>query len=233
MITTIELTEQLATDIDFVSVKELTDAENLARARVFYFRSIGWYQFSTEELLSTAMAAVSEAICRFNPQLGTVKDTKFTSYAYFWIDKYLKEYITRNKTMLSGSLNEHWNNEIPYTQSYDAMQSDSDSPGIDHIQGIRDNEETAEEKMISDDNKLRIHELVQTMLSTLDPVKSTCYKLSFGIGTISGEPMQPREIAKSLCMPIDEVLNVLDEITISLKQKAHEPQYMKMYNSTL
>ena len=229
---TIVLTDSISTEIDFVSYSEIKDAEDLARARVHYFRSLGWYQFSTEELFAEACYGISEAICRFNPGLGTVKDTKFTSYAYFWIDKRIQEYIARNKTMLSGNLSELWTNEVPYTQSFDAIAENPDNGGIDHIYGIRDNDDNAEESMIHADVSESIKNLVAELMSMLDPFESTCYRLSFGIGTVSGEPMQPKEIAKSMNTTIEEVLKTIDNVSVKLREQsaALKETYTELYS---
>lgn len=213
----IEISEKLETNVDFISSQELQDAKNLAKARVHYFKSLGWLQFSNEELLSEAYSGISEAMCRFNPDKGTVKQTKFTSYAYFWIDKKIQEYIARYKTMLSGNLSEHWRNEIPYTMSIDMMVTSEDSGGIDHIFGLRDNDMTIEEKIENDEKTSRIKELLNVILEELEPMESTCFQLLNGIGTISGEPMSIKEISKSVELPAAVVISIIE----NTKHKLH------------
>ena len=61
----------------FVTETELKDAMNMASARATHYQQIGWTMFTKEELKGAANEGIAEALIRFEPSRGGVKDTKF------------------------------------------------------------------------------------------------------------------------------------------------------------
>lgn len=182
------------TDID------LRDAMNMAKARVRHYQQTGWTMFAFNELLGAANEGIAEALCRFEPTKGTVKDTKFTSYAYFWIEKYLKEYITKNKTLLAGTNAELWTGQVPYTTSIDAYDDkDSDEAGSDHKDWLGTNV-SASALIESSEHTEAIQQLLSKVMLELDASERLVLQLSLGIGTVNKEQLDVKSIAKSCNM---------------------------------
>lgn len=228
---TINYNHAVTTPYDFVTRMELQDADNIAKARVNYFRQVGWTQFTPEELLSEARLGISIAIVRFNPARGSVKDTKFTSYAYFWINKYIQEYIARNKSMLSGTLAECWRDEMPYTSSYDQFAADSDTAGLDHMKSLRDISDNIDEQLDKVAIQSRCKRMFGMVMQMLDPMESLVFKLNNGIGTISGEPMQIREIARSTEISAARVEDILNSVREKLHTIGENQELRKQFSN--
>jgi RNA polymerase sigma factor (sigma-70 family) len=185
---------------DNITSADLKEAMNIAKARAYHYQSIGWTMFSREELVSAANEGICEAMVRFEPTKGTVKDTKFTSYAYFWIEKYLKEYITKNKTMLNGTGGELWSGQVPYTRSIDALDcSDSNTAGSDHKDWLGTNVLPSSSIEASERSK-NVSNLIAKIFMELDSLDRLCIQLHLGIGTIDSMPLSIRAIARQTCM---------------------------------
>jgi RNA polymerase sigma factor (sigma-70 family) len=229
-IQTLNITETISTTVDFISNDELIDAQNLAKSRVYYFKSLGWLQFTNDELIAEAYAGITESILRFNPDKGSVKNTKFTSYAYFWIDKKIKEYIARNKSLLSGNLSECWRGDVPYTTSIDSYGEKDDSAGIDHLGFIADESETIDVVLIRKERQQKCKDLFSKLMENLAPMESLCYQLINGIGTISGKPMTIREIAESIEVSVGTVHSYISSANhkISINSNSYRVEYMEM-----
>jgi RNA polymerase sigma factor (sigma-70 family) len=213
----------------FVTDQDLKDAMNLASARAYHYQQVGWTMFTREELKSAALEGIAEAIIRFEPTRGSVKDTKFTSYAYFWIEKYLKEYITNNKSMLSASNCEKWQGKVPYVNSYDAYDAnDNDGAGSDHKDwlgaGI-----IASDAMEANERSIACNDLLTSMLLKLDHIERLCMQLSLGIGTLYGKQMEVKQIAKALRISKVQVRLILGNAQNKLK--AYKEEYAKQYNN--
>ncbi len=77
----------MASDLDFEKhIKELTPL--IKKIASNYLGN----KFTMEELFQEGMLGVFEALKRFNPE----KNTKFTTYATFWIKKYIMMYVENN-----------------------------------------------------------------------------------------------------------------------------------------
>lgn len=211
-----------------VSDRDLRDTMNLAKARVYHYQSIGWTCFSKAELLSAAYEGIAEAIIRFEPAKGTVKDTKFSSYAYFWIEKYLKEFITKNKTMLSGTNFELWTGQVPYTNSIDAYDdSANDSVGSDHKDWLGAGVE-ASGLVESMQYSKALQDLLAKIFLELEPIERLVIQLSLGIGTVNKEPLSHRQIAKSCNLTKMTVEQILSNAMQKLQ--AVKEQYIVEFN---
>lgn len=209
---------QYVTCNEHVTSQDLKDTMNLAKARAYHYQSIGWTMFSREELISAAYEGVSEALIRFQPDKGTVKDTKLSSYAYFWIEKYLKEYITKNKTILNGSTVEMWTGQVPYTNSIDALDTGADDQmGSDHKDWLATDEDAAS-NIDKQERNQDINDLLATIFLELEPKERLVIQLSLGIGTIQHIQLTNREIARQTNMRVYEV----DEILARAYQKVYE-----------
>jgi hypothetical protein len=133
------------------------------------------------------------------PEAGTVKDTKFTSFAYPWINKYIREHITRNKTMVSGGLAALYNNEAGFTISVDAFDDrGSDQAGSDHKWWLADTSCNVHEAIESKERMHDIKTLVREICSDLDITERTAIYLHFGIDTINGVHNDICRVAKML-----------------------------------
>ena len=178
-----------------VSMQDLDDTMNLAKARVFHYQQQGWTMFSKDELLGAAYEGISEAIIRFDPDKGTVKQTKFSSYAYFWIDKYIMEYITSNKSILAGTAADKWTGKLPYAASIEALDDKaSNKMGQDHYAwlGFTDQQYDIDSK----EAMAGMKNLFIKLFKELEPQERLCMQLSIGIGTVDGRPLQIYEIAR-------------------------------------
>lgn len=212
----------------FVTDTELQDAMNMASARATHYQQIGWTMFTKEELKGAANEGIAEALIRFEPSRGGVKDTKFTSYAYFWIEKYLKEYITNNKSMLSASSAEKWQKQVPYVNSFDAYDDKgNDNAGSDHKDwlgaGI-----VASDAMEAHERHDACSNLLTTMLLQLEQQERLCMQLSLGIGTLYGKAMEVRQIAKAMNISKVQVRMILT--AAQQKLVAIKKTYADMYN---
>lgn len=211
----------------YVTENELQDAMRMAQARVYHYQQIGWTMFSKTDLLSAAYEGIAEALIRFEPAKGTVKETKFTSYAYFWIEKYLKEFITKNKTMLTGSSAELWTGEVPYTMSIDVYDSDDrDGIGSDHKDWLG-TDVLASSYIEATEHANQIHELLATMFLELEPMQRLVIQLSIGIGTVAREPLTLREIARSTHLTLKVVEELLQQAHAKMEQI--RPKYEKQF----
>jgi RNA polymerase sigma factor (sigma-70 family) len=189
-----------------IPANELQDALSLARARVTYYRGIGWNKAPFEDMLSAAYQGISEARIRFQPETGSVKDTKFTSYAYPWINKYIREFITKTKTMISGGMSALYTNQVGYAVSIDSYDDNGhDSSGSDHKMWLSDQSETAFEKLQNTERNTEMLDLIDVLCKDLDDSERSVLLLSFGIGTISNEQYDNRRIAKMLDLSINDV----------------------------
>jgi RNA polymerase sigma factor (sigma-70 family) len=209
-----------------VSMQDIDDTMNLAKARVFHYQQQGWTMFSKDELLSAAYEGISEAIIRFDPNKGSVKQTKFSSYAYFWIEKYIMEYITNNKSTLSGTAAEKWSGRLPYAESIEALDDrQSNRMGQDHYAwlGFTDQRYSIDSKEAIEGMK----NLFTKLFKELEPQERLCMQLSIGIGTISGAPMRVTEIARMTRMKTIEVTEIL-QVAMS-KLQASSKKYERDY----
>lgn len=181
----------------YVTEADLRNAINMAKARVFHYQQIGWTMFSKDDLLSAANEGIAEALVRFEPSKGSVKETKFTSYAYFWIEKYLKEYITHNKTLLAGTSFELWTGAVPYAMSIDAYDDpDRDDASSDHKDWLGTSV-SASANIEAIQRQKDINALLGQLFMHLEPAERLVMQLSLGIGTVYHEPMTIPEIAKA------------------------------------
>lgn len=174
------------------------NAMNMARAMAVQLRNKGWTRFTVKELADAGYEGIAEAANRFEPTKGTVRLTKFTSYAYFWIRKMQQEYIARNKSMLSGSLSECYAGMVPYTDSIDAMDDEEhDGIGSDHC-GCLTSDTDIWQDMVDAEALRRRRDLLSSMFAKLPELERTAYLLSNGIGTVTGESMTTRQIATAM-----------------------------------
>lgn len=210
-----------------ITEQDYKDARQIAKTRAFHYIQCGWTQFQMDELLSAAYEGVCEAAVRFDPYKGNLKDTKFTSYAYFWIEKYIKEYIASNKSVVSGSLSDCWTGKVPYAMSIDAYDTgDTDQAGSDHkdwlgtcdsIEDAMSNSETTAEKL----------DMLSELLLKLEPLERLVIQLSVGIGTLNGQAMTVRQIAHAIeHKPID-TQNILDSAYAKLM--SYKEDYAEAY----
>lgn len=207
----LELTEQ-----PIITEKDMADAINLCEATVTKYQQLGWTQFTRDELISAGYEGICEATVLFDPNKGTVKRTKFTSYAYFWIRKYIQEYIAKNKTMASGSISECYRGDVGYTQSIDAYATNPDTGGIDHLGYLACDSENIEEILSNQCLEQERKDLLAEMFSELSFEQSLVYKLYNGIGTVDGEPMTIREIASAMECSIGKVHGLIKSVTEEL-----------------
>lgn len=191
-----------------VTEKDYTDAINLCKARAYHYQSIGWTQFAREDLISAGYEGICIAAQRFDPSKGTVKATKFTSYAYFWIEKYIREFIAKNKSIVSGSLSDCWCGRVPYAQSIDQYTNDNDSAGPDHNAWLSDHSNACS---TIEQNELRQQQadLLAEMFSELHEIERTVLMLRMGIGTIDSQPLTIRDLAEAMDMSIGKVHSIV------------------------
>jgi DNA-directed RNA polymerase sigma subunit (sigma70/sigma32) len=196
--------------VSLVSQVEINEAMSLARARVRYYMSIGWSQFSFDDLASAAYLGIAEAARRYLPEAGTVKDTKFTSHAYPWINKYIREYITNNKTIVSAGLGALYNNEAGFTISVDAFDDRNyDNAGSDHKGWLADDANNALEHIEHDERQVSIKCIVREMCHDLSELERTAIFLRFGIDTVGGIANDINKVAKLLDITIDYANEIL------------------------
>lgn len=182
----------------YINENDITDARNMAKAMSYEFLSSGWNRVCTaDDLISAAYEGIAEAIVKFDPNKGTVKQTKFTSYAYFWIRKYLQMYVTKAKTLLSGSMSDAYRGLIPTSTSIDAIGTSYDEAGADHNGWLADGDE-ADTAITAGERNLECLELLHAMLAELPDFERTTYALSVGLGTLSGQAMTPRQMAHAM-----------------------------------
>ena len=189
-----------------ITAADYNNAMNMARAMAVQLRNKGWTRFTVKELMDAGFEGIAEAAVRFEPTKGTVRLTKFTSYAYFWIRKMQQEYIARNKSMLSGSLGECYMGLVPYTDSIDAMddKSDSDHVRSGHCFGLTSDTFSYLDTVDTETLRQR-RDLLAAMFARLPELERTAYMLSNGIGTVTGENMTVREIAAAMEISIGRV----------------------------
>lgn len=214
---TIDCNEELSTPIDYVTKQELRDAQNLAKARVYFYRHTGWMQFSANELLSAAYEGISCAIVRYDRHKGSVKETKFTSFAYFWINKKIREYISVYKTMLSGKLTDHVNQRVPYTSSFESIMALTDIDDYDHNSFMTDDNSETDTEIVQSELNDELHSIYVKLLSKLQPFEALCIQLLNGIGTVSGNSMTIREIARATETTAAVVQTNIDSAIAKLK----------------
>jgi len=192
--------KQLITPADY------NNAMHMARAMAVQLRNKGWTKFTVKELQDAGFEGIAEAAVRFEPTKGTVRLTKFTSYAYFWIRKMQQEYIAKNKSILSGSMTECYLGMVPYTDSIDAMDdnSESDHAGSDHCAGLVSDTDIYQD-MIDSETLRQRRDLLASMFARLPELERTAYMLSNGIGTVNGTNMTVREIAAAMDISIGRV----------------------------
>lgn len=191
---------------------DLDNAMRMAQVKAVDFFKKGWgEQFSIEELISSAQMGVCEAMLRFNPTKGTIKHTKFTSYAFFWIRKYLQEYVTQHKTILSGTMGEKYEGLVPGTQSIDALNDkENDGPGQDHMSFMTSNVDIFED-FVEQEQRTQRKILFKQMIAELEPNEMLAYCLRYGIDTVTGLPMRDREIAKAMGIKVADAKALADK----------------------
>lgn len=189
-----------------IQPSDWTNAMNMARAMAVQLRNKGWTTFTVKELADAGFEGIAEAAHRFEPTKGTVKLTKFTSYAFFWIRKMQQEYIAKNKSMLSGTMAECYGGLVPYTASIDAMddKSNDDHAGSDHCIGLTSDIDIWQDMVDAETTRQR-RDLLSTMFARLPELERTAYLLSNGIGTVTGENMTVRQIAAAMQISIGHV----------------------------
>lgn len=211
----------------YVTETDLQNAINMAKARVYHYQQIGWTMFSRADLLSAANEGIAEALVRFEPSKGSIKDTKFTSYAYFWIEKYIKEYITHNKTMLTGTAFELWTGAVPYTISIDAYDDpDRDEVSSDHKDWLGTSV-SASANIEASQRQRDMQALLSQMLMHLEPAERLVMQLSIGIGTVFHKPMTIPEIAKATKQTKKVVEQLMQAATS--KMQAAKSKYKRQY----
>lgn len=207
----VTLEKQTSCTADFISPKEYNDAIGIVKARVHYYRNAGWLQFSTDDLCSAGYNGIVEASIRFNPSKGTVRETKFTSYAYFWINKCIQEYIARNKSMLSGTLADCYRGSVDDTISIDQYTDAENSGGQDHLGFIAVTDDDVVETMTKPYLQQKTKALVDTMLMELPDQLRLVWSLAHGLGTVNGDGLDIRGIAKALECTKQYAENLLNE----------------------
>lgn len=215
----------------YITPMDLQDTMSLARARAVHYQRSGWHMFEINELISAAYEGIAEATIRFNPSKGTVKDTKFSSYAYFWIEKYLKAFITVNKTMVKGTAHELYTGQVGYTSSIDAYDDTAfDGSGSDHKFWLADASQ-ASDKIEQAETDIARHNILMRMLKHLDRLDRTVLCLSLGIGTVDREPLSVKDIAIAMHMTKPKVEAVLSKANAELARIS--VQFTAAYEATL
>lgn len=210
-----------------VSNEELMNAMSYAKARVWAHLSNGsWQMINRSDLLSAAYEGVTEALHRFEPKRGGVQETKFTSYAHFWIEKYIKEFIARNRTIVSSSLSDSFRGLTPYAYSIDIQ--DDDAPSQDHQIGLKQDCVDLVEQSECNQAKSK---LVKLFLKKLDSdFDRTCLQLHFGIQTIDNKAKNIKEIAKLTQVSKRIVTESLERSMSMLKQYSDTGQVRCLYS---
>jgi RNA polymerase sigma factor (sigma-70 family) len=213
--------------VAIVNEQEISDAMNYAKAKVHSYMKSWHSKFSKQELESAAFEGIAEAIQRFEPKNGSVQDTKFTSYAHFWIEKYIKTYIANNKTILSGSLHDLWVGSVPYAYSID--DNNDDGPSSDCTAMVKDKSEknSADFVLIKSETDAGTQELLNRILSRLSGLDKIVVQLHFGIDTIDDKSMTIKEIAKNLGISSAKAQGHLDSAMTNLSDCKQE--LMQLY----
>lgn len=141
-----------------------------------------------------------------------VQDAKLSTFAHFYITKYIKEYCRNNMTILSSGPTKVREATECFLYEGNDTSTDSENGTLEFF------ETSGEVNLMHEDTENKektIHDLVSSIVKTLSSQQRQVIELSFGIG--GEQPLNERKIAKTLKLHTNEVKTIITDTLNMLK----------------
>ena len=149
---------------------------------------------------------------------------KLSTYAHFWIEKYIKEYCRNNMTILSSGPT-----KVREALTFNVLEGNR--PVNDEGRSVEFFDICNDANITSNDNTEQLQEAESAsieLLKGLSTIQKNVLILSFGICSTTGEGLNHRKIARKLNLRTSNVQSILTETLEQLRAKFEDANSVLM-----